>query len=81
MGIVIEYNGIHVHPKNLNDLNWKHAYSKEDAQTVYDREEIKKQIIKDKFGFDSYFVLFSDESKEEFILKFDEFIKKELERF
>lgn len=81
LGIVIEYNGIHVHPKNLNDLNWKHAYSKEDAQTVYDREEIKKQIIKDKFGFDSYFVLFSDESKEEFILKFDEFIKKELERF
>lgn len=81
LNLVIEYHGTHVHPKNRVDTGWEHAYSKESSCSVWDRDEYKEKIIVDKFGFNNYYVFYSDEDKEDFKERLLNNIGEELERF
>lgn len=64
LGLVVELNGVHVHPKEEHMDNWKHAYDKRSSEEVWARDRYKEKVIKDKFGFDLYFSVFSDEDME-----------------
>jgi hypothetical protein len=81
LDLVIEYHGVHVHPKDKNCDDWKHAYSKEDSLSVWNKDQYKKNLIANKFGFTNYFCLYSDDNKEEFVDKIETTIGKFLSEF
>ena len=69
--IIVEYHGEHVHPKKEQiGTNWRHIYTKENAETVYSRDE-KKRKVAEYNGFKYYVVWHSDsiDTKNEVIKK------------
>lgn len=67
--LVVEYNGIHVHP-NKDELtldqwdSWRDAFSKQTADEKYAKDQHKEEVIKSKFGFKNYFRIWSNWSDE-----------------
>ena len=67
--LVVEYNGIHVHP-NKDELTqkewllWKDAFSNQTADEKYIKDQHKEEVIKSKFGFTNYFRIWSNWTNE-----------------
>lgn len=72
---VIEYNGVHVHPKKELVDGWKHAFTKEQSEVVFQRDTYKNSLLANK-NID-LFIIWSDEKEDEAIERIlNEIIKK-----
>ncbi len=76
INLIIEYNGIHVHPVDENNLKWRHAYTNENASLVKKKDNHKINIAKNK-GF-NIIEIWSDHAFEENIEMCKNFILENL---
>ena len=80
LNLIIEYNGIHVHPKEKHQEGWKHAFVDKGSEEAFENDSYKEKCAIEN-GFVNYVTIFSDENEDEFIEKLKIIVNTELEKY